>query len=188
MRVGVSNALEHSTTMGERGTRKEGKRRKGGEESEKDETTHQSNQTVRMEGVVAREDVELAGHEREGAVRAPLRGVHGHEALLQRGDVLLDRLCVLRRLVHVRLELVDVRRVPLERGADLLLEVVDDDEVGEERQDVLDLEQIRVLEEAHRPVDEYGSKCISALNASHHTAGTRRAAEDGREWKTEGLL
>ena len=104
-----------------------------------------------MEGVVAWEDVELAGHEREGAVRAPLRGVHGDEALLQRGDVLLDGVRVARCLVHVRLERVDVRRVALEGGADLFFEVVDDDEVGEERQDVFDLEQLGVLEEPHRP-------------------------------------
>ena len=75
------------------------------------------------------------------------------------GSLLLDTLLSplagslgLRTLgVHLCLELVDVRRVAFERGANLLLEVVDDNEVGEEWEDVFYLEQIGVLEEAHCP-------------------------------------
>ena len=103
--------------------------------------THQSDQAVRVERVVAREDVELARHERERARRAALRRVDGDEALLQRGDVLLDGVRVARCLVHVRLERVDVRRVALEGGADLFFEVVDDYKVWEEGEDVFDLEE-----------------------------------------------
>ena len=96
-------------------------------------STHQADQAVGVEGVVAGEDVELPAHQCERARRALLRGIHGDEALLEGRDVLLDRLCVLCRLVHVGLQRVDVRRVALEGGAYLLLEIVDDHEVGEER-------------------------------------------------------
>ncbi len=102
--------------------------------------------------MVAREDVELACHQRLRTGRAALLRVDGDEAFLERSDVLLDRLSVVCRLVHLCLQRIDVRRVALERSADLVLEVVDDDEIGEEREDVLDFEQFRVLEEPHRPM------------------------------------
>ena len=83
-----------------------------------------------MESMLAREDVELARHEREGARRALFGGIDGDEAFLERGNILLDRVCVVRRFVHFCFECVNVRRVALESGANLVLEVVDDDEGG----------------------------------------------------------
>lgn len=93
-----------------------------------------------MERVLAREDVELAREELLAAAATALGGVDDDETIAEVGNVSLDRLGAARRVVHVALEALNVRRVALERGADLVLEVVDDDKVGEERQDVLDFE------------------------------------------------
>ena len=57
------------------------------------------------------------------------------------------------RLDHVLLQLVDVLGVLLEGVADGCLEVVDGDKVGEEGEDVLDLDGRALLQELHRQLD-----------------------------------
>lgn len=95
-----------------------------------------------MERVLAWEDVELPREKGQITAAALLACVDDDEAIAQVGNVALDRFCAPSRLVHVVLEPFDVRRVALERRADLVLEVVDDHEVGEEGKDVLDFEQV----------------------------------------------
>jgi hypothetical protein len=104
-----------------------------------------------VERVLAREDVELPREQRHGAHRATLAGVERDEAVLEPGCVLLHRVRAARRVVHLLLERIDLRRVSLECVGDLLLEVVDDNEVGEERQDIFNLEQVCVFQEVHGP-------------------------------------
>ena len=113
--------------------------------------THKTDETVGMEGVLTWEDIELSREERLVADRTLLCRVDGDEALLQCGDILLDSLRVARGLIHLRLQRVDVRGVVLERRTYLVLEVINHYEVGEERQDVFDLQEVGVLEEAHGP-------------------------------------
>lgn len=107
-------------------------------------------QAISVEAVLARERVKLSGQELLSARAALLARLDDHEAVVELGDVGLDGLSGARRLGHVLLQALYVRRVVFERRADLLLEVVDHDKVGEEGQDVLDLEQTRRLEELHR--------------------------------------
>ena len=57
------------------------------------------------------------------------------------------------RLDHVLLQLVDVLGVLLEGVADGCLEVVDGDKVGEEGEDVLNLDGWTLLQELHRQFD-----------------------------------
>ena len=100
-----------------------------------------------MERMVAREHIKLPRQQQLPALRARLPSPNRHEPVLQVRDVLLDRVRRLRRVVHLLLELVDVRGVALERVRVLLFEVVDDDEVGEEGEDVLDFEDVGGFEE-----------------------------------------
>lgn len=95
-----------------------------------------------MERVLAREDVELPREEGQTTAATFLARIDDDEAVAQVGNIALDGLCAPSRLVHIVLEPLDVRRVALESRADLVLEVVDDHEIGEEGKDVLDLEQV----------------------------------------------
>ena len=61
--------------------------------------------------------------------------------------------CAPRRLDHVLLQLVNVLGVLLEGVADSRLEVVDGDKVGEEGEDVLDLDRGALLQELHCQLD-----------------------------------
>lgn len=116
--------------------------------------THLVDETICMERVLAREDVELPREEGQSTAAALLACINDDEAISQVGDVALDGLCAPSRFVHVVLEPLDVRRVVLESRADLVLEVVDDHKIGEKGEDVLYLEQVGRLEEAHSPADE----------------------------------
>jgi hypothetical protein len=84
-----------------------------------------------MERVLTREDVELPRQEGQSTAPTLLARIDDDETVAQIGNVALDGLCAPSCLVHVVLQPLDVRRVALESRADLLLEVIDDDEVGE---------------------------------------------------------
>ena len=86
-----------------------------------------------MKGVLAGEDEELAREQGKAAEGAALARLDDRVPLLQQREVRLDVRRRPLRPVHVPLQRVDLARVVLERGADLFFEVVDDDEVGEER-------------------------------------------------------
>eukprot|EP00217_Crustomastix_stigmatica_P007110 CAMPEP_0183809132 /NCGR_PEP_ID=MMETSP0803_2-20130417/44936_1 /TAXON_ID=195967 /ORGANISM="Crustomastix stigmata, Strain CCMP3273" /LENGTH=225 /DNA_ID=CAMNT_0026053947 /DNA_START=186 /DNA_END=861 /DNA_ORIENTATION=- len=124
-----------------------------------------------VEGVAAREGI-------EGREVVPVPGAappHGGGVLLRLGAQQLDaapgarlvaaddalplahgryvspyRLRRRRRLLHLRPELLDLAVVLLQAGAHGLLEVVDENELGEEWQHVLDAQQpVRLPEERH---------------------------------------
>ena len=120
---------------------------------------HLVDEAVSVEGVLAREDVELSREELLSTAPAPFRGIDDHEPVAEVRNVGLDRLGRPGRVVHVALEALNVGRVALERGADLVLEVVDDDKVGEEGQDVFNLEEVRRFEEPHRTAGPRVFKC-----------------------------
>ena len=73
-------------------------------------------------------------------MRAAFAGVKGYESVLQPGDVRLDGSRIRCRLVHFLTKAIDVRRITLECVTYLVLEVVDDDEIWEERQNILNLQ------------------------------------------------
>jgi len=100
--------------------------------SEKEET-YQGNKAVRMERMLAREDVELPGQEGVCALGAPLAGVDANYTPRQGVNVLLDGVRASCRIIHHPAEAIDVLCVSLERMADLILEVVNDNEIGEKR-------------------------------------------------------
>lgn len=112
---------------------------------EKEGVAHQSDETVRMERVPTWEHIELPRQQCELAVRTSLACIDRYEAVLQRRDVCLDGGRIRGRLVHFSAKAVNVRRVPLERITYLILEVVDNDKVGEEGEDVFDLQEVGVL-------------------------------------------
>lgn len=118
--------------------------------------TYHPDETVSMERMLTREDIELSGKQRIQARRAPLVCANRDESVLQVRNIFLDRLGTLGRFVHLRLEFFDMSRVSLQCCAYFFLEVVDDYKVGEEREDILDLEKVCTFEEAHCPV---GTSC-----------------------------
>ena len=69
------------------------------------------------------------------------------------GNLFSDNPSAPGRLDHVLLQLVDVLGVLLEGVADGCLEVVDGDKVGEEGEDVLDLDGRALLQELHCQLD-----------------------------------
>ena len=82
---------------------------------------------------------------RHGGVAAQLALLRRrHKAVLvpQLFDVGANEVGAVRRILHFGLELADVAAVLLERGQNLLAELVDASKVGKERQNVLDLQQI----------------------------------------------
>lgn len=114
--------------------------------------THQAYETVCVERMLAREDIELPAQQEFAADRTFVFGVDRNEPLLQGCDVLLDGCGVTRRLVHVGFQALNVCGITFQRCTYLLLEVVDDHEIRKEWQDVFNLEQVGVLQELHRPV------------------------------------
>jgi hypothetical protein len=98
-----------------------------------------------MERMLAREHVELPRQQWVFTDGTAISLLHCYESVLQICDILLDRFGAARGFVHFGLERVDMSTVALECGANLFLEIVDDDEVGKEREDVLDLESGRVV-------------------------------------------
>ena len=104
-----------------------------------------------MERMLTREDIELSCEQRLVTMRTSLASVDSDESLLQCRYVLLDGLGVPCHLIHLSLQRVDMGRVALQRSANLLLEIIDDHKVRKERQDVLDFQKIRVLQESHGP-------------------------------------
>lgn len=102
--------------------------------------TYQGDEAVCPELVAARKNVEGAAHQAAAASVAAVVGVDEHEAPLEVLDFGLDELGRRRRLVHLGLEALDLGRARLERRADLDLDVVDDNKVGEERENVFDCE------------------------------------------------
>ena len=68
-------------------------------------------------------------------------------------NLLSDNPSAPRRFDHVLLQLVDVLGVLLEGVADGCLEVVDGDKVGEEGEDVLNLDGRTLLQELHCQFD-----------------------------------
>lgn len=102
--------------------------------------TYEGDETVGVERVQTGEHVELPLHEQPVAVAARLLWLDGDEPVLELGDVTLDGLGRLGRVVHLGLELRDVGPARLEGHADLLLELVNHHKVGEEGKDVVDLD------------------------------------------------
>jgi hypothetical protein len=86
-----------------------------------------------MERVLAREHVELPRQQGISARRAPFPSINRDETGLQYRDVTLDCLRILRCIVHLRLELIDMRGIALQRVAYFFLEIVYDDKIREER-------------------------------------------------------
>lgn len=94
---------------------------------------------------MAREHIELPRQEQLFALGAWCIRVDGNISILQRGDVLLDAFCRLRRLIHLTLQLINMRGILLQSMRNLFFEVVNDYKVREERQYILNLQEIRVL-------------------------------------------
>lgn len=94
-----------------------------------------------MKRVLARKDEEVPTQQRQAADAAHLTGLDDGVAAIEGADVRLDGLGARSRLVHLPFQRVDVPRIPFQRVADLLLEVVDNDKVREEGDQVLDAEE-----------------------------------------------
>ena len=107
--------------------------------------SYQADQTIRMECVMTGENKELPREQRLVTRSAPLVRVDRDEAFFEGGDVLLDGFGVSCGFVHFRFQAVDMCRVALERGADLVFEVIYDHKIWEEWQDIFDLQQVRIL-------------------------------------------
>lgn len=105
-----------------------------------------------MERVLTREDVELPRQQLRPTTSTFFVRIDHDKPLIELGNVGLDRIRRPRRVAHVALEPLDVRGVAFEGVADLVFEVVDDYEVGEEGEDVFNLEKRGRLEEAHGAV------------------------------------
>lgn len=114
---------------------------------------HFAGEAVGVKGVLTGEQEELPREYRVATQIALL--VAGHEAALgtQLLDVEPDEVSAMGGVVHLVLEVVDMPVVLLEGTTNLLLEVIDENEIGKERQDVLYLEQLTILEEGHGLLD-----------------------------------
>ena len=92
-----------------------------------------------MESVLTWKDIKLSREKMMFADRALLPRVNGDEAGFQRSNVFLCGLGDSGSFIHLMLENIDLRGIALQCMSNLFFEVVDNNEVGEERQDVLDL-------------------------------------------------
>ena len=79
--------------------------------------------------------------------------VSRHAPIPQRLDIIPDAIGALSVLLHLFLEVRDTGAALVEGLCDLRLELVDDNEVGEELQHVLNLQQLGLLHECNRPGD-----------------------------------
>jgi gamma-glutamylcysteine synthetase len=132
----------------------------------------QGDETICAKLVAAGEDVEGPAHEAAATAVAPVVGVDKDETALEVPDFGLDKLSRRRRLVHLALEALDLGRARLEGRADLNLDVVDDDEVGEEREDVLD-RKVGRLEQLHRADERRARSSISRAPTASEANGRR---------------
>lgn len=111
--------------------------------------TYFSDKTISMEGVLAREDIELPCQQLFSARITLCSRINHNKAVSEVCNIALDSFSGFGRAVHFRLELLDLMTVFFKRITDILFEVVNGDEVGEERKDVFYLEQGRTFEELH---------------------------------------
>lgn len=88
-------------------------------------------------------------------MRTPFSLFQRDEAVLQIRNIIFNDLCASGSLVHVRTKLVDVFGIFLQREADFVFEVIDDNKVREEGEYVLYLQKRRVLDEFHSPKTKY---------------------------------
>lgn len=105
-----------------------------------------------MEGMLTWENVKLSREQWIRALRATLVDIQRDESVFEIRDVFLDGFCASSRFVHFGFERLDVIAVPLKSIADLFLEVIDDDKVGEERQNIFDLDEVGILEKLHSSI------------------------------------
>src|SRR5689334_6138647 len=99
------------------------------------------------------EHKELPAQQRQPARMALLTRLHNGVPVVEPGNVDADVGRRLAGVVHLLAQRVDAAPVVLERAANLLLEVVDDDEIREEGNQVLDAQQLAPLEKLNRRLD-----------------------------------
>jgi len=114
---------------------------------------HCLRQTGRVEHVLAGKKIEWFGDENAGTGGTSVRRPDKLVLVASLGNLFSDDPSAPGRLDHVLLQLVDVLGVLLEGVADGCLEVVDGDKVGEEGEDVLDLDGRALLQELHCQLD-----------------------------------
>lgn len=68
--------------------------------------THQSNQAIRVEHMLTRENVELPDKQHLAAPRTCLVSIHRDESSFQSLDILLDLISTVGRILHVLPKLV----------------------------------------------------------------------------------
>lgn len=110
-----------------------------------------------MEFVAAREQEERLQQQEVTAARAFVLRTDRHRAIAERLDGVADLLGSFRALVHLLLLLLNLGVVAFERVANRLLEVVDLLEVGEERQQVFNAQQVADLQKFQRFLDVIAS-------------------------------
>lgn len=110
-------------------------------------------ETVGVEGVGAGEEIEDAAENGLVAELADLVAAQFSVSRLESSDLEPHLLGGGGVVVHFLLQLVDARVVVLERLDDLVLEAVDDDEVGEPGEEVVDLQQRALLQQGDGRVD-----------------------------------
>lgn len=93
-----------------------------------------------MESMLTREYVGLPRQQELCTNGTSLSGVNGDETALQLDDILLDRLCSARNVIHLPLQIINVSRVAFQGVRNFLFEVINDDEIREEWKNIFDFE------------------------------------------------
>lgn len=107
-----------------------------------------------MEAMMTREYIELPCKQQLFALGAKCIRVDGDKPILESRNILFDALRRRGCLIHLTLQLLDMTRVLLQSMCNLLLEIVDDHKVREERQYIFNLQQISVFQKLHRPINQ----------------------------------
>jgi hypothetical protein len=95
-----------------------------------------------MEHMLTPKSVKLLAQQRQTTLPTSIPLLYRHKPFAQRRNVPLDIFRRQRRIVHLAPEVVNLGSVRLKGGADLGLEIVNDDKVGEKGKNVFYLQQI----------------------------------------------
>lgn len=102
-----------------------------------------------MESMVTRKDIELPCKKEIRTTRALFVRVDGDKSGFERRNVLFYAFGGLCSLIHFNLERIDLGGISFQGVRNFFLEIIDDNEIREERQNIFDFEQICILKELH---------------------------------------
>ena len=102
-----------------------------------------------MECMVTGKDIELPCKKEIKTTGALLIHVDRDESVFEGGNVLFYGFSGLGSLIHFDLERIDLGRISLQGVCNFFLEIIDNNEIREERQNNFDFQQICIFKELH---------------------------------------